>query len=256
VKRIVCLGDDNVFGVGVSDQAVWPRVLERELNAGDPQRRRWEVLNLGVTNYSTHQGSILAERQLPRLHPDVVLIEFSWADHQPAGFGVADAQLRLPLSWRLETGNLLAHSTVMCWGQKFLQTILPPSGDSLPTYPVWRVPSTEYTSNVERICRAATAVGARPILVTSPIAWPPPGHTDSSGVFHYHHRYRRLGRFSAIAAGGEYVELANAFDEHPEFYDDRRRDFRHFNARGHTFTGEFLARHLLGTLSDTTDSGR
>ncbi|MEW5701467.1 MAG: SGNH/GDSL hydrolase family protein [Candidatus Zixiibacteriota bacterium] len=255
VMRVVCLGDDNVFGTGVADGAPWPRVLERELNARDPEKRRWEVLNLGVTNYSAYQGAILAERELPRLHPDYVLFEFSWADHQPAGYGIPDHQLRLSATWRLQTGDFLDRLAIVRWGYRLWETIAPEPVDSLPDYPVWRVPSTEYTSNIERICRAATQAGARPVLVTSPIAWPPPGYTDTTGVFHYHHRYRRLGRFSAIAAGAQFVELANAFDQHPEFYDDRRRDFRHFNARGHAFAGEFLARHLLGLPNDgaTTD---
>lgn len=256
VQRVICLGESNTFGAGVSDEAVWPRVLERELKARDPEKRRWEVINLAVTDYSTHQGAILAERELNRLHPDIVLFELSWGDHQPAGFGIPDAQLRMPPPWRVELGNALVHSGLVRWGQRLWQTAFPPRRDSPPGYPVWRVSTAEYIANVEKICRAAIAAGASPILVTSPIAWPPPGYSDAEGVFHYHHRYRRLGRYGVTTGGGKFVELANAFDKHPEFYDDRRRDFRHFNARGHAFAGEFLARYLLGAPADTADSRR
>jgi hypothetical protein len=118
-----------------------------------------------------------------------------------------------------------------------------------------RVPSTDYSENIEKITREALTVGARPVTVTSPISWPPRGQTDSSGIFHIHHRYRRLARFGAIAAGGEFVELANAFDRYPQFFDDRTKEIALFNAQGHAFAGEFLARYLLGDSAIVANYG-
>jgi hypothetical protein len=59
-----------------------------------------------------------------------------------------------------------------------------------------------------------------------------------------------MARYAATLEGGEFVEMANAFDQHPEFFDVRGSDFEHFNAEGHAFAGEFLARYLLDQLSE------
>ncbi|MBI3871494.1 MAG: SGNH/GDSL hydrolase family protein [candidate division Zixibacteria bacterium] len=255
-QRVLCLGESTTFGVGIADEGVWPRALERQLNALDPQKRRWEVLNLAVTDYTSHQGLILARRELPRLRPDLVLINFSWADHQEAA-GKTDAELSMPPAWMVESGNLLSRSAIVRWAENLWYSVRPPSpSKSELTYSVWRVPPENYPTNIEAICAEAIRVGARPVIVTSPIAWPPVGNSDATGIFHIHHRYRRLARYAAIAGGGEFVELANEFDHHREFFSDPQHDFQNFNARGHAFAGEFLARYLLGATADTTDSQR
>ena len=53
VQRVVCLGGSTTFGWGVSDQIAYPRQIEVKLNALDREGRRWEVINLGMSNYST-----------------------------------------------------------------------------------------------------------------------------------------------------------------------------------------------------------
>jgi hypothetical protein len=85
------------------------------------------------------------------------------------------------------------------------------------------------SENIEKITREVLKVGARAITLTSPISWPPPGMSDSTGIFHVHQRYRLLSRFGVIAAKGEFIELANAFDEVPRLYDDPTKDIELFN---------------------------
>lgn len=248
VVRVVCLGESNTFGLGVADDAVWPRQLESRLNAIDPQRRQWEVLNLAVTNYSTFQGVRQARYELPRLKPDIVMYCYSWADHQPAADGISDDHIDAGAVWQVTICNLLNRSTlwrwlVAAWSQ--VTTADTPS-QAQPGFEQRRVATTDFAENLGRIAREAQAIGARPIAVTSPIAWPPDGMDDDSGIFHVHHRYRRLARYGSIAGGGEFVELANAFDNYRRFYDDPSREIALFNAQGHAFTGEFLARFILG----------
>jgi lysophospholipase L1-like esterase len=248
VTRILCFGESSTFGLGVSDADTWPRQMENKLNQLDPQKRRWEVLNLGVTNYSTLQGIRLARTELPRLDPDIVLTCFSWADHQPSANGVPDDRVYVGAGLSVSLVNLLSRSAAYRSLKAAVATLFPPEAASyaIPGFDQRRVPSTDYAENIERLMREATIHGARAVTVTSPISWPPPGMTDTSGVFHVHHRYRRLARFGAIAGGGEFVELANAFDQHSRFYDNTREENELFNAQGHAFAGEFLARYLLG----------
>ena len=248
VMRVVCLGESSTFGLGVADDGVWPAQLEKNLNSLDPQKRRWEVLNLGVTSYSSFQGVRQARREIPRLKPDIVLFCYSWADHQPAANGVPDDRIDMGSEWQIKLTNLSNNSALWRWLQVCWARVSPPPAPktAAPGFDQRRVPSTAFSENIEKLTREALAVDARPITLTSPISWPPPGQTDSSGIFHVHHRYRRLARFGSIAADGEFVELANVFDEHPQFFDDIRTENEIFNAQGHAFAGEFLARYILG----------
>jgi hypothetical protein len=247
VVRVVCLGGSTTFGWGVPENAAYPRQLEIKLNELDPQRRRWEVINAGVTDYSTHQGLALARRVLPRWQPDVVLFDFSWGDLQPAGLGIPDQEIAMPPAWRLGLENLILRSAALQHARKFLYGEPADRGNaSLPAYNIWRVDPTSFIANGEKLIHSATDIGARAIWVTSPIAWPPPGQSDTGGVFHYHHRYHRAGVYAAALAGAEIAELANNFNLYRDFFDNPAADFEHFNADGHNFAGDYLARFILG----------
>lgn len=251
-QRVVCFGGSVTFGWGVADPETYPRQLERRLNELDPERRSWQVINAGVTNYSSHQGLALAEKLLPSLDADIALFHFSWGDHQHAGNGVPDKELRMPARWVLRLENIAMRSFAFRWMRRGWMALFPsepPKPD--PAFRTWRVSMVDFTANIEKMIRLAKGLGARPVIVSSPISWPPPGMSDTSGIFHYHHRYHRTARYAAAAAGGEYAELANAFNRHPRFFDDPRRDNEHFNANGHAFAGDFLARFLLGVPQDT-----
>lgn len=72
VIRVVMLGDSFVFGVGVDERHLASTLLERRLNAERPGVH--EVVNLGVSGYSTDQELLLLRRLGPRLAPDVVVL--------------------------------------------------------------------------------------------------------------------------------------------------------------------------------------
>jgi hypothetical protein len=241
--RVVCFGGSATFGLGVADGECYPRRLEYYLNALDPEHRHWEVINAGVTNYSTHQGVRLARRWIPRWNPDVVVFSYTWGDRQPTADGIADDRLSLPPAWRLDLENTAMRSVAVQWATRILTSAAKPAEHESV---IKRVSTPDFNANIEKLVRSAQAAGARAIWATAPISWPPPGMTDTSGVFNYHHEYRRVAEYATRAARGEVAQLANAFNLFPEFYDDPERDIKHFNARGHDFAGEFLARYILG----------
>jgi len=247
VTRVVCMGGSATFGWGVTEDAAYPHQLELRLNALDPEHRRWEVINAGVTNYSTHQALALARRLLPRLDPDIVLFDFSWGDHQPAGQDTPDGEIVMPPAWRLGLENLLMRSAAI---QHIARLFAPPGRppEDIPSeaHKYWRVDPNTFVANVEKLGRIAAETGARPIWVTSPIAWPPPGASDTSGIFHYHHRYHRAACYAAALGGCEIAELADNFNLYRDLFDDASVDIEHFNATGHNFAGDFLARFILG----------
>jgi hypothetical protein len=67
--RLVCFGDSITFGYGAGDEATYPFLLERAL-----ARSGVEVVNAGVTGYTSHQVLGLSRRLAPELEPDVVSV--------------------------------------------------------------------------------------------------------------------------------------------------------------------------------------
>lgn len=68
-------GDSITFGYGVGDEQTYAHYLGRELAGG-----RVEVLNAGVTGYTSSQVLARLRRLLPKLKPDVVLVCIGWND--------------------------------------------------------------------------------------------------------------------------------------------------------------------------------
>jgi hypothetical protein len=94
VQRIVCLGDSFTAGYEVEQDETFSAVLERELNA---RGYRVEVLNAGVSGFSTAEQLLYLERELYRYDPDVVVLSFfanDLADNVRTGlFGLEEGEL-------------------------------------------------------------------------------------------------------------------------------------------------------------------
>jgi lysophospholipase L1-like esterase len=73
VRRIVSLGDSYTVGYEVELEETFSQVLERELVA---RGYAVEVLNAGVSGYSTAEELLYLERELLRYEPDLVLVSF------------------------------------------------------------------------------------------------------------------------------------------------------------------------------------
>jgi SGNH hydrolase-like domain, acetyltransferase AlgX len=76
VQRILLLGDSFVFGVGVPFEDTLGEQLERALNTGEEGSEPVEVVAAGVPGYGPDDYALLAERWVPRLHPDLVVVAF------------------------------------------------------------------------------------------------------------------------------------------------------------------------------------
>jgi hypothetical protein len=91
--RVLVFGDSFVFGVGVDEEHVFSSQLERLL--GDRTERRYQVVNLGVSGYSTDQEYLLYQELGASLQPDIVILvarttttstessRATWARHAP-----------------------------------------------------------------------------------------------------------------------------------------------------------------------------
>lgn len=78
--RVLCLGGSSTYGDGVREtDKVYPGVLERLLRKRFPDRRI-EVLNAGISGYTTYQALLYLKRDLLQLDPDVVTLYFAHND--------------------------------------------------------------------------------------------------------------------------------------------------------------------------------
>lgn len=76
--KILCIGDSMTFGQGVPDDDAYPSQLRGELNrAGEIPV---EVFNAGVISLGQREQINVAQRLIPILKPDLVLIQFTVAN--------------------------------------------------------------------------------------------------------------------------------------------------------------------------------
>lgn len=86
--RLAVVGDSYAFGHGVADEEVYARRLEELLRAAEKDGRSFEVLNFGVTGYSTVQEALLVRQRVLSFEPDLILIGYVLNDpdvHPEAG---------------------------------------------------------------------------------------------------------------------------------------------------------------------------
>lgn len=81
-KRVLILGDSFTYGAGVDDDsAIFPEILEKQLNAEFlRQRRKIEILNGGLGGSLTHDWVNLLLKVKDSFKPDVILIVFFLRD--------------------------------------------------------------------------------------------------------------------------------------------------------------------------------
>src|SRR5262249_38248563 len=99
--RIVCFGDSITFGYGAGDDETYAFRLGRLLEA-----RNVEVVNAGVTGFTSHQVRRLAHRLLPRLQADVATICIGWNDGNRRAAGPARHARAVPRESRRDRGGV------------------------------------------------------------------------------------------------------------------------------------------------------
>jgi hypothetical protein len=76
-KRVLAIGDSFTYGWGVDGEDSWPKVMERELRRGGLDI---EVANLGAPGAGPREYAALAERAIPLLRPDLIVVGMLQAD--------------------------------------------------------------------------------------------------------------------------------------------------------------------------------
>ncbi len=81
IFRIITLGDSVTYGLGVTAEATYPKVLESLLNTiASSGSLRCEVLNMGVNGYKTTQEVAHLTAHGLRFEPDLVILAYNLND--------------------------------------------------------------------------------------------------------------------------------------------------------------------------------
>lgn len=92
--RIIVIGDSVAQGQEVELEESFPKVLERKLN-NDRGGRKYEVIVLARTGYSTIQQLVLLKKEAFKYSPDLILWSYSLNDPAHPVFHSANAELGL-----------------------------------------------------------------------------------------------------------------------------------------------------------------
>lgn len=239
--RVACFGNSCTFGWRQAEADAYPMQIESLLNKRKPDANV-QVFDCGIPGYSSFQGQKFLQEKFPVLKPQYVTLCFGWNDHWAAGFDIEDKKQQMPPQWVLEIQNIASQSYVYRAAKYALLSSSEKSREY--TYnrqsPTYRVSLDDYRDNLRDMVNYCLNHNAKPIIITAPVADIDPGKDNSMET--YHLLYCQIGVMVGQEMGVPVVDAAAMFVEHPEFWDDPKADFIHYNAKGAAFIAEQVAK--------------
>jgi lysophospholipase L1-like esterase len=231
VCRIFCYGDSNTDG---PPSGGWAQLL-RERLARRPDGHRYEVVNAGVTGYSSYQGRLRFARDAPRFRPDVVLVSFGWNDLAPA-LGAPDRSFRPPAAPLLAAQRLLLRYDFFLVARRYW-----PRGEAPPQTVGPRVEPADYSANLAAFIDTAAAHGGRVALLTRPHREPEPALVAQTDNWRRDvPAYNRIVRRLAGEQGAILIDVQRRFAGRPELFVDEC----HFTPDGQQQMAGLIERQL------------
>ncbi|MBD3219203.1 MAG: hypothetical protein GF310_13085, partial [candidate division Zixibacteria bacterium] len=228
----------------------YPELLEAELEAGYPGQD-FQVLNLGVPGYTSHQGLVLLKEKVLDFEPDLITLSFGWNDIWGAGRGITDKEQEILSPFVVWLQNTLAYLETYKLMKYLLLELTEEKG--LESFnirnPQYRVSQEDYGYNLSQIERIARDNGIIPIFMTSPkpdtrIYFGPQAESQLENLFQIHEEYNDVIRELRDEERFWVVPLATYFKNQPGFFDPRLEDYIHYNEAGHEYVASIIAQFL------------
>lgn len=246
--RVVFLGDSCS---AIGQPASYPMRVEELLNAAPrADGRRYEVVNLAVPGYTSHQGLVLARKYASRLEAELAFVYFGWNDHWQA-YGATDEQKVLARSSpRLEalTEKLRVLQAVRALAASFAR-----GAGQLEEV---RVPPERYAANLAAILAEFRAAGTKVVFITAPTSFyrsGVPAPLVEKGFLRRldeglerHRAYTELTRRVASEGGADVLDLERLYDALPELPRLFLSDGIHFTDEGR----ERIARDVAESVGE------
>jgi lysophospholipase L1-like esterase len=229
-KRILCFGDSITFGYGVSDDETYAFHLGQALT---PQGV--EVINCGVTGYSSYQTLHLLRRVATRLEGDLALFLIGWNDSAERPVDDLAYARRVQISMAMET--LSNHWYLYRLVKSFYLRSFEHEWEETHTLQP-RATTSQYLENMETIVTTCRSSNIVPVFINLP-------RRKREGEAPFQSEYDDV--LEVVAAGLD-VPLIDAGDLGLETTlpsNDRYFiDTLHFSPEGHAYLAGTLAREL------------
>ncbi len=168
--RILCLGDSCTFGYGVLLKDTYHALLEEQLNSDPEISPKVEVINAGVTGYTSSQGVSYYRYYGRKLEPDYVTFYFGINDPIKR-FHLSDNEIMqngIPGFCKVIVNEYLLNCHLYVLMQKFIRKI-PASSDVSSAQKVPRVSEETYKDNIYKLNALCEKEGARLLLISPPL---------------------------------------------------------------------------------------
>ena len=245
VKRILVLGDSYAWGYGVADGEIFTEQLEAALEG---EAVKWEVINTGVSGWSTDQQYLFLRDEGLKYSPDVVLLAFCVANDFKGAMNSSIYGLNKPLIGR-NFGDFAGDPAAL----PFINQPTPKPGEETGQL---QVPEAARRSVMEALFGGIHGLTMQNGAVLS---------IASFGRF-VNPAHPMLRELSAEARsiveglpGALYVDLDSAFTDRgvvlADLVDKSTEHEDHWDARGHKLVAEILEGFLRekGVLGEATN---
>lgn len=229
-RLLLCFGDSITFGYGLADEETYPAQLGRLL-----RRRGVDVVNAGVTGFTSHQVRRRLERLLPEVRPDGVTVCIGWNDRTRRKVDDRTYDRRLAASLALQAA---ADRLYLFRAMKAAYLRLSLRGQAQKPRDIYRVDPAQYRENLAAIAAACRARSVKLALVALPARrvageFPP----DEGYAAALEGQARELGL--PLLQAGDYGLRSRLPDTSGYFLDSL-----HFNPEGARLFAETLAPQL------------
>jgi lysophospholipase L1-like esterase len=223
----LCFGDSITFGYAVGDRETYSYFLEQYLGP-----ERVEVVNCGVTGYTSHQVA----RWLGQLHPQlpcrVVMFCVGWNDFsvRPTDDLHYARQVRIAMTGRAMAKYSRIYRLLR---NSYVKSSFAADGPPSLTH---RVPPDQYQRNIQAIVSECRSRGAAPIAVDLPCR--------KGGEASHRDRYSAALRAACAKLDVPVLDigaLAPGFSNEEYFIDSC-----HFSVAGHQHLAKRIADALVG----------
>lgn len=228
--RILCLGNSCTFGAGISYTETYPYKLETLLKVH--KKIGVEVINAGVPNYSSFQGLRFFKRDLIKLKPDIVIVEFGIIDQGYCYFYSDSEQKKTGKFYEFCRDSLNKLKTV----QFIYKGIISRTKDiDIKNYPMLkaRVSGREFYLNLKELAAISDEEGIRVIFLNPVLFDFERGFVGSIGK-----EYRFPEGYTVL----DLVEVFNKYQNPQKFF--LKEDFCHMNSKGNTLVAEEILKVL------------
>jgi len=172
---VLCLGDSTTFGWLVEGEQTFAAELQGLL-AGRTGASDWRVLNGGVPGYTSFQVRQLAEKLVPDVRPEVLVVCVGNNEAAPAAESDRHLDEARWLAAPLERAMSVSHFAT--WLQeRFVPVTPPPTGTAPSDRATRRVSRAEFADNVRAIVDVGRRHGARVIVLSPPVNLFAPPHS-------------------------------------------------------------------------------